>query len=213
MHWGGNYLRSEIPGASTTLAAQKSYAGRLPDVNIPLVVDLDATLVKANLVIESFMILLKDRPECLFAVPVWLLLRREFLREEIGRRISLDARFIPYRAELLEYLRGQLAKGRSVVLTTDVDEQLARKVASHLRIFASVMPTDGRCVSSELKRERLVNAFGEKGFDYVANGSGDLAVWCAARKAVLINPSVQLLRMVSRVTEVQDVFEDRRAPL
>jgi hypothetical protein len=48
---------------------------------------------------------------------------------------------------------------------------------------------------------------------YVANGSGDLAVWCAARKAVLINPSVQLLRMVSRVTEVQDVFEDRRAPL
>jgi 4-hydroxybenzoate polyprenyltransferase len=213
MHWGGNYLRSEIPGASTTLAAQKSYAGRLPDVNIPLVVDLDATLVKANLVIESFMILLKDRPECLFAVPVWLLLRREFLREEIGRRISLDARFIPYRAELLEYLRGQLAKGRSVVLTTDVDEQLARKVASHLRIFASVMPTDGRCVSSELKRERLVNAFGEKGFDYVANGSGDLAVWCAARKAVLINPSRQLLRMVSRVTEVQDVLEDRPAPI
>ncbi len=58
------------------------------------------------------------------------------------------------------------------------------------------MAADGSCANPtpELKRERLVEAFGEKGFDYVASGSGDLAVWCAARKAVLINPSVQLLR-------------------
>jgi nucleoside-diphosphate-sugar epimerase len=60
------------------------------------------------------------------------------------------------------------------------------------------MAADGSCANPtpELKRERLVEAFGEKGFDYVASGSGDLAVWCAARKAVLINPSVQLLRTI-----------------
>jgi 4-hydroxybenzoate polyprenyltransferase/phosphoserine phosphatase len=166
-------------------------------------------------VIESLTILLKERPECFFALPVWLLMGRERLQEEIGRRISIAAYLIPYRAELLEYLRRQLARGRSVVLATGADEQLARRVAKDLRIFARVIAADGSCANPapELKRERLVKAFGEKGFDYVANGSGDLAVWCAARKAVLINPSVQLLRMVSRVTEVQDVFEDRRAPL
>jgi hypothetical protein len=94
-----------------------------------VVVDLDAALKKQTLVIESLTILLRERPECFFAVPVWLLRGRERLQEEIGRRISIAAHLIPYRAELLEYLRRQLAWGRSVVLATGADEQLARRVA------------------------------------------------------------------------------------
>lgn len=215
MHPARNYIRSDIPGASPTIAKRKNNSAGFPDLNIPVVVDLDATLNKQTLVIESLTILLKKRPECLFALPVWLLMGQERLQEEIDRRIPIDSYPVPYQAELLEYLRSQLAKGRTVVLTTGTHEQLARRVAKDLRISAWMMMADGSYANPapELKRERLVKAFGEKGFDYVANGSGDLAVWCAARKAVLINPSVRLLRMVSRVTEVQDVFEDQRAPL
>src|SRR5260370_28944891 len=215
MHPARNYTRSDIPGASPTIAKHKSNSAVFPDLNIPVVVDLDATLNKQTLVIEWLTILLKERTECLFALPVWFLMGQERLQEEIDRRNPIDAYLIPYRAELLEYLRSQLAKGRTVVLTTGTHEQLARRVAKDLRISARMMMADGSCANPapELKRERLVKAFGEKGFDYVANGSGDLAVWCAARKAVLINPSVRLLRMVSKVTEVQNVFEDQRAPL
>jgi len=215
MDSGVNYIRSEIPGASPALAESKSEPAESRDLKIPLVVDFDSTIIKTDLVVESLMILLRERPAYLFAVLVWLLNGRERLHDEIGQRISFDAGLMPYRPELLEYLRTQLASGRSLVLTTTLDAQLARKVANHLRIFASVMVTHDSCtnLSPAVKRERLVNAFGEKGFDYVANGSRDLAVWCAARKAVLVNPSPRLLQMVSRVTEVQDVFEDPPAPV
>jgi hypothetical protein len=144
MHRARNYIRSEIPGASPTIAEHKKDPTGFPDLNIAVVVDLDATLKKQTLVIESLTILLRERPECFFVVPVWLLMGRERLQEEIGRRISIAAYLIPYRAELLEYLRRQLARGRSVVLATGADEQLARRVAKDLRIFARVMAADGR---------------------------------------------------------------------
>ena len=45
----------------------------------------------------------------------------------------------------------------------------------------------------EAKRDLLVSQFGERGFDYAADGGGgtgnDLAVWRSARKAILVNPA------------------------
>ena len=58
-----------------------------------------------------------------------------------------------------------------------------------------------------------MSEFGERGFDYVGNGSRDIAVWSSARKAVVVNPNRQLLQAVAKVAEVQSVFEDRRANL
>jgi 4-hydroxybenzoate polyprenyltransferase len=207
-----NHIRSEIPGASPTIAKHQNNSAGFTDLNVPIVVEVDATLNKQTLIIESLTILLNKRPERLFVVPVWFLMGHERLQQEIDRRIPIDAYPMPYRAEVLEYLRKQLAKGRTVVLTTGTDKQLARRVAKDLRISAGIM-TDGSCgtPAPKLKRECLVRGLGHKGFDYVGNRSGDLAVWSAARKVVLINPSAQLLRMVSKVTEVQGVFEDRRA--
>jgi 4-hydroxybenzoate polyprenyltransferase len=195
------------------MAKHKNNSMGFADLNIPVVVELDATFDKQTLVIELLTILLKRQPKYLFAVPVWFLMGQQRLQKEIGRRIPIDACLIPYRAELLDYLRRQFAKGRTVVLTSGTDEQLARRVAKDLRISAQIVTTHGSCGNPgpKLKRACLVQGFGDKGFDYVANGSGDWAMWSAARKAVLINPSAQLLRMVSRVTQVQDVFEDRRA--
>ena|SRR5712664_1657387 len=53
MHRARNYIRSEIPGASPTIAEHKKDPTGFPDLNIPVVVDLDATLKKQTLVIES----------------------------------------------------------------------------------------------------------------------------------------------------------------
>jgi 4-hydroxybenzoate polyprenyltransferase/phosphoserine phosphatase len=179
---------------------------------VPLVVDLDGTLIRTDLLIESLLALLKDKPRFVFALPFWLLKGRAAFKQEVARRISLNASLIPYRSELVEYLRTQRAKGRLVVLATANDKRLAQQVADHLKLFDSVLATDGSTnLSGERKRERLVNEFGEKGFDYAANGSRDIAVWSSARKAVMFNPSRQLVRAVARVTQVHSVFEDRRA--
>jgi len=66
-------------------------------------------------------------------------------------------------------------------------------VADHLKLFDTVIASDGIVnLCGEAKRERLVSEFGERGFDYAADGGGmlrrDVAVWTSARKAVVVNP-------------------------
>jgi len=182
--------------------------------SVPLVVDLDGTLVKTDLLIESVAALLKDEPRYVFSLPFWLLKGRAGFKQEIARRISLEAGLLPYRSELVEYLKTQRAQGRSVVLATASDERFAQEVADHLKLFDSVLASDGSTnLSGERKRERLVSEFGESGFDYAANGIRDIAVWSAARKAIVVNPNQRLERAVAGVAEVESVFKDRRAGL
>ena len=202
------------PDTSTPASEQQSTTLPASSSLLPLVVDLDGTLVRTDLLLESLFSLLRQAPLSLLALPFWLLKGRAHLKQEIARRVRLDVASLPYRTPLLEYLRVEHEKGRSIVLTTASDGRLAQQVADHLKLFDSLLASDGSTnLSGERKRERLVSQFGERGFDYVADASRDVAVWSSARKAVVVNPNRQLVRAVAKVTEVQSVFEDRRATL
>ena len=177
----------------------------------PLVVDLDDTLLKTDLLLESFFSLLRRAPGAALAVPFWLLKGRAHLKREIASRVRLDVALLPYRTALLEQLRVERGKGRSIVLATASDELLAQQVADHLQLFDGVLASDGSTnLSGERKRERLESQFGESGFDYAGDGSIDLAVWSSARKAIVANPNPRLLRAVGKVAAVETVFDDSR---
>jgi len=177
----------------------------------PLVVDLDGTLVETDLLIESLGTLLRQEPFALFALPRWLLKGRANLKREVARRVALDPTLLPYRASLLDYLRSEHERGRPIVLATGSDEGFAWQVANHLQLFDVVLASDGNTnLSGERKRSRLVQQYGERGFDYVGNESRDLAVWSSARKAIVVNPNPRLLREVARVTEWESAFADHR---
>jgi len=180
----------------------------------PLVVDLDGTLVQTDLLIESVSRLLRQQPRALLALPWWLLKGRANLKRELARRVELDPTLLPYRSSLLDYLHTEHAKGRSIILATASDRQLANQVADHLKLFDLVVASDGHTnLSGERKRRRLVEQFGERGFDYVGNESRDLAVWSSARKAIVVNPNPRLLRAVARVAECESAFASRGASL
>jgi len=180
----------------------------------PLVVDLDGTLIKTDLLLESVCRLLRQKPLALFALPVWLLKGRAHLKREIAVRVRLDPELLPYRTALLDYLRAESDEGRSIVLATASDERFAREIADHLKLFDLVLASDGVTnLSGERKRTRLVGQFGQKGFDYVGNESRDLAVWSSAKKAIVVNSNPRLLRAAAKVAECETLFEDRRASL
>jgi 4-hydroxybenzoate polyprenyltransferase len=175
----------------------------------PLVVDLDGTLIKTDLLVESVCSRLAQEPLSLFVLPFWLLKGRAHLKREIAQRVQLDAALLPYRTELVDYLRAEHDKGRAIVLATASDERFAKQVADHLKVFDTVLASDGITnLAAERKRERLVAQFGEKGFDYVGNESHDLAVWSSARKAIVVNPKPRLKRAVVKVAPFESVFEE-----
>jgi 4-hydroxybenzoate polyprenyltransferase len=177
---------------------------------IPLVVDLDGTLVETDLLIESFVRLLREKPLALLALPGWLLKGRAHLKQEIARRTSVDPALLPYRSALLDYARTEHDRGRRVILATASDQRLANQVAVHLGFFDQVLASDGTTnLSQERKRARLVEQYGERGFDYVGNESRDLPVWSAARRAIVVTTNPRLLRAAASAAEVENTFADR----
>jgi 4-hydroxybenzoate polyprenyltransferase len=176
---------------------------------IALVTDLDGTILKTNVLLESRLSLVKQKPYYLLCLPVWLLKGKAYLKQQVARRVSLDVGVLPYREDFLEYLRTQRAQGRIIVLATAADVQSARKIADHLKLFDLVLASDGTTnLSGESKRKRLVSEFGEKGFDYAANDRRDLAVWASARAAIVVNLS-PLSSRVAMVAQVDRISEDR----
>jgi 4-hydroxybenzoate polyprenyltransferase len=180
----------------------------------PLVVDLDGTLVKSDLLVEALVALIKRNPLYVIVIPFWLLKGRAFLKRQINQRIILDVSVLPYHRELLNHLKIQHTQGRPLILATGNDERIARQVADHLDLFDRVLASDGVVnLSRQTKRVRLVTEFGEKGFDYAGNGRGDVEVWASARKAIIVNAPERVSRRVVRITDVERVFDGRGGQL
>ena len=158
-------------------------------MTVPLCVDLDGTLVRSNVLIESLVGALKKRPLLAFAVPFWLMRGRAALKQELAARSSIDVAVLPYDDKLLADLRRERLAGRNVYLATAADESIARQIADHLGLFDGVVASNGRDnLKGEAKARALAERFGEKGFDYVGNDRHDIPVWNRAREAIRVDP-------------------------
>ena len=178
-----------------------------------LCVDLDGTLIKSDLLWECVLILLKMKPLWLFLAPYWLLGGRANLKRQLARHAGLRAANLPYRTELVEFLRTERVSGRQIALVTASERQLADAVAEHLGIFDRVCASDGKTnLKGKAKKELLVELFGDRGFDYVGDSSADMEVWGAAKAGYVVGEE-DLARRAAPVTEVRKVLPAKRAPL
>ena len=194
--------------ASPKAAPREAGLAALPAIpEAPLVVDLDGTLLKTDLLVESLFALMTQAPLYLFAVPFWLLKGLAYLKQQISRRITLDPARLPYNEDFLVFLKRQRAYGRRLILATGTDERLARRISEHLHLFSDVLASDGRTnLCGRQKRDRLITAFGEGQFDYAGNARSDVIVWSAARAAILVNASDSLTRNAARLVNIARVF-------
>jgi 4-hydroxybenzoate polyprenyltransferase len=174
----------------------------------PLAVDLDGTLVRTDLLVETAVLLLKRHPLLVFAMLAWLLRGRAYFKAEIAQRVPLDPVGLPYRRSVLEYLQAERTNGRRLVLATAADQKLAQQVADYLGLFDAVLASDGTTnLSGERKRQRLVSEFGEKGFDYVGSGPRDRVVWRSARRRVVVGSAGGLPRRAGEMAGVDRVLD------
>lgn len=181
--------------------------------NLPLCVDLDGTLIRSDLLIESALALLAKSPLLIFAMLVWLFRGKAYVKQEIARRVEFDVATLPYNAALIEWLRSQQPL-RPIVLCTASDSRLAQRVAAHVGLFSDVLASDGdRNLAGRTKAAELVARFGERGFDYAGNAPVDLAVWKHARAAIVITPTSGLPKAAARVSTVERVFDAPRPNL
>ena len=178
---------------------------------VPLVVDLDGTLVRTDLLLESLFMLAKRSPLHLLLVPLWLARGKAFLKRRLAEEARPDVTSLPYRQALLDRLAAEKRRGRPLVLATAADATLADDVARHLGLFDLVLASDGMVnIAGQRKRDRLVAEFGPHGFDYVGSGRSDEAPWRAARRAVVVETAPGLAARVAQWTEVAEVLDGDR---
>ncbi|HMJ36420.1 MAG TPA: hypothetical protein VK501_21130 [Baekduia sp.] len=114
-------------------------------------------------------------------------------------------RFTPY-APLQEWLRTQEGT-RPIFLATGAPQALADEASHASGQFAGVFGTQpGHNNTGARKAARLVERFGERGFDYVGNSEADLAVWRCARRAIVCNAPVGLAERAAELCDIELVL-------
>lgn len=169
--------------------------------------DLDGTLLRSDLLIETGLVFLRDQPHRIFSVFRWLARGKSVLKHELANATDMDVSVLPYDRRVIDLIETQRQRGRRVVLATASHVRLADRVAAHLQLFDEVVATNrGRNLSAQAKRDALVQAYGVRGFDYLGNCADDLLVWGAARHAYVVSASPATERRAREIGNVVAVL-------
>ncbi len=158
--------------------------------HVPLVVDLDGTLVRSDLLVESAFAHLGHHNANVGRLLAALFRGKAALKAHIAVATEIDAAHLPYDSRVIELIEKARAAGRPVYLASASNERYVSAVAAHIGLFDGWFgSTASENLSSTAKAARLVRAFGGHGFDYIGNDSADLAVWAEARQRIAVDPS------------------------
>lgn len=166
----------------------------------PLVVDLDGTLIRSDLLVESLIGMLAADPATALRLPFWLARGRSTLKAQIAGRAVVEPRSLPLVEEFVDFIRTEKARGRRVYMASASDERLARSLADSLGLFDGVFGSDGVVnLRGKHKAALLCREFGQGAFDYAGDSRADLPVWGCARLAIAVNCSSGTLRALRRI--------------
>src|SRR5882757_2057245 len=156
-------------------------------VSMPLVLDLDGTLIAGDLLYKSFVSILRRNPFVVFSCATWLWHGRAALKRQLALRNRIDWDRLKLHQDVLALAIREKTAGRTIVLATAADAVLAGQLASRLGFIDQVFASDGqRNLKGSAKAELLRQLF-PAGFIYAGDSKADLSVWRHARGIVLVN--------------------------
>lgn len=172
----------------------------------PLIVDLDGTLIKTDLLFESFLALIAKSPWLGFIALFKILVGKAALKTYIASHVDIRPDLLPYDQEVVDYIETAQVSGRAVYLVSASDQRYVEAVANHLGLFTDSMGSmPGRNLGGVNKANALGGRFGAGQFDYIGDSSKDFPVW-ASGKQVLI-AGIQSRRHASRYPDATIVSE------
>lgn len=174
-------------------------------------VDLDDTLLRSDMLFESIAVMIRQAPLSLLLLPFWLLKGRAYLKARIMERHVPHIAVLPYRKEVLDYLREQKAGGRRLIMATASNEMPARKLAEHLGIFDEVLASSAHeNLKGVHKAKRILEHASGSAFTYVGDSKADLQIWRHAGTGVLVGASRSVAAAARKLTQIEAEFPDRR---
>ncbi len=153
-----------------------------------LSVDLDGTLIKTDMLFETFWSAFAND----LLIPIKALFAlfkgKSFLKEILFNNSSVDIKSLPYNYEVIEYISLHRSNGGKVALVTASNQKLADAISKHLDCFDEVYGSSScfnlRGFEKANFQEKI---FGRGNFDYIGNSFADLQSWEISNKAITFN--------------------------
>lgn len=153
-----------------------------------LVVDLDRTLLKTDMLHECFWSVFAKNWKTPFVAVRKLLKGKVELKSYLALNSAIDVSLLPYNELVLKYIKAYRAKGGRVALVTATHQLLANQIAEYLKVFDEVHGSEGgRNLKGPMKAQYLTELYGEENFCYMGDSISDLDVWKVSGKIVTVN--------------------------
>ena len=177
----------------------------------PLVVDLDGSLIHTDLLIEAGISYLGKNPLGLFTLIGSWMRGKAALKAALARRATIEAETLPYNKSVIDLVRKAQRAGRKVYIASASNESYVRAVAEYIRADGWFASDENVNLTAAAKAQRLVQQFGEKGFDYVGDNRADLPVWSVCRNGYAVCPSRSLQNELRGIASVEVIAETKRS--
>ena len=173
---------------------------------VPLVIDLDGTLLRTDLLFEGAVAILRRNLLMAFALLLWLARGKAHLKRRVAERAVLDIATLPANAALIAHIEAERAAGREIVLATAADELVALKVMQAFPVFDRVVASDGVTNLKGAAKAAQLAALYPHGFDYAGNAAVDLPVWARARAVLVVEAPAGVARAARALGKPVQVF-------
>ncbi|MEL7213220.1 MAG: UbiA family prenyltransferase [Pseudomonadota bacterium] len=175
----------------------------------PLVLDVDGTFLRTDMLFECFWAGLGRDPLKVLRIAATQFRDPARLKRSLAEVAEIRTDLLPVQPDMKALVDESIAAGRPVVLASASDESQVRRLAADHGMSDQVFASDGSVnLKARAKAEALVATYGEKGFDYAGNEAADLDVWKYAENALIVGQDASLARRLTAeghsVTEYKD---------
>ncbi|PTX56889.1 4-hydroxybenzoate polyprenyltransferase [Litoreibacter ponti] len=153
----------------------------------PLVLDIDGTFLRTDMLLESFWSGMGRAPLETLRASARHWRDRARLKAELAQLGAPRVDLMPVNPKVMEMAKVAQAQGHEVILASASDRSLVEPLAAHHGLSSRVFASDGQTnLKGDAKAEALVEAFGARGFHYAGNELADMPIWQQADDTILV---------------------------
>ncbi len=174
-------------------------------------VDLDGTLIKTDILFETALLFLKENVLNIFLMLAWILKSKATLKNNLSKRVHINASLLPYNQELLQFLHKNKNE-YDLIMATATNGIIAKNIAKHLGIFSDVLASDEETnLKGNQKLEVLDQSYGKGNYIYCGDSSADLPIFSSSMNFVLVNPSRSTKAKALKLKNAILVIENKKS--
>lgn len=181
----------------------------------PIFVDLDGTLIAADLGQEAFFSAILAKPWLLLTAPYHAAQGLAHFKSRLAETVVPAVEKLPFHADVIDELKRLKAAGHPLILATASHRVWAEPLAQHLNLFDDVLATDAQTNLKGANKlaaiERYCQEHGWTEFEYWGDAPVDLRIWNAPTSAriVAVNPSRKTLEAIRATNKESQIFANR----